>query len=254
MNVSMKTDDNSSNTFFSEQFGFSVYGKTPGEAWINAVECVLKNGAFEPDESRERIALQNFRLKSETQTLPDPIFEKYGKKENIDAMIDLVFNSDVMRDFDVTPNFRVGAKSYKVRLEEGKMIDFVINRLSTIPESKKAVMVFPTCEDYAQVMNNHYNDYLPCIVSIQFRLRPLEDGKHRLNTIFNMRSWNIDQKGAGDLTIFAMLNHRVASALSEKLNVVVEPGTIDGLITDVHIYKDTNQEASKTVATYRTSS
>ena len=241
------------NIIFSEQFGFSVYGKTLGEAWINTVECVLKNGASEPDENRDRLALQNFRIKSETQILPDGVFEKFAKKENINAMIDLVFNSEVMKDFDVIPSFRVGAKSYKTRLEEGKMLDFIIDRLVKIPESKKAVMVFPTYEDYAQISKNHFDDYLPCIVSIQFRLRPFENGSHKLNTIFNMRSWNIDQKGAGDLTVFAMLNHKIASALSERLNVRVEPGSIDGLITDVHIYNETKQNAEKVVTEYHTS-
>ncbi len=123
---------------FHKNLGYSVCGKTIGGAWMSAVECVLKNGLYEPDESRNRIALQGFRLKSQTQTLPDEIIKRYAKTENVDAMIDLVFQKDEMKDFDVTRNFRTGAKSYKVRLEEGKMIDFVVDRLSKIPESKKS--------------------------------------------------------------------------------------------------------------------
>lgn len=235
---------------FHNNFGYSVYGTTLGEAWINTVECVSKNGILEPDEKRERFALQNFRLKSETQVLPDEIFDKYAKKDNIDAMIDLVFKSNTMKDFDITPNFRVGAKSYKVRLEEGEMIDFVVDRLTKIPESKKAVMVFPTYEDYNQVKNSHFDDYLPCIVSVQFRLRPLVNGTRKLNTIFNMRSWNIDQKGAGDLTIYAMLNHIVSERLTKSLKVNVEPGSLDGMITDIHIYRNTYDLAHETVCKY----
>jgi len=235
---------------YSPEFGYSVYGKTIGEAWMTAVKCVLENGVSEPDESRERIALQSFRLKSETQVTSDPIIKAYAKNENVQAMIDLVFNKDVMKDFDVTPSFRVGAKSYKKRLEEGKMLDFVINRLAGIPESKKAVMVFPTYEDYAQVTNAPLNDYLPCIVSMQFRLRPAEDGVQKLNTIVNMRSWNIDQKGAGDLTVFTMLTKVVAEALSNKLMTKVVPGTIDTMITDVHIYKNTIEAAKNIVAQF----
>lgn len=247
----MTEEDKNTHIIHQPEFGFSVYAKTLGEAWINTVECVLKNGLHEPDENRERIALQNFRIKSETQIFPDPIFDQFAKKANIDAMVDLFFTSDVMRDFDVVQNFRVGAKSYKTRLEEGKMLDFVIGRLSKIPESKKAVMVFPTYEDYVQVSSNHFDDYLPCIVSIQFRLRPLENGSHKLNTILNMRSWNIDQKGAGDLTAVTMLNNKIAQALSTNLGVKVESGSIDALITDVHIYKETMQNAKDTVAEYR---
>lgn len=73
------------------------------------------------------------------------------------------------------------------------MIEFVIERLSLIPESKKAVVVFPTYEDYAAVMRNHRDDYLPCLVSIQFRLLP--DGKdYVFHTTFYSRSMDAWQK------------------------------------------------------------
>ena len=235
---------------YDPDFGYSVCGNTLGEAWVRTVECVMKNGLEEADESRDRKALQNFRIKSHTQNLPDPIFEKYGKKENIEAMINLVFKEPVMKDFDVVTNFRVGAKSYKTRLEEGNMLNFVIGRLAKIPESKKAVMVFPTYEDYKQVLGSPFNDYLPCIVSVQFRLRPEENGVQKLNTIFNMRSWNIDQKGAGDLTIMAILTKRVAEELSKKLEVKVIPGSLDALVTDIHVYKETYEQAQTTVDHY----
>jgi thymidylate synthase len=58
-----------------------------------------------------------------------------------------------------------------------------------------------------------------------------------------MRSWNIDQKGAGDLTIMSMLTQKVSRALTEKLGVKVEHGTLDGLITDIHIYENTLEDA-----------
>lgn len=243
---------NSHTIFFQKEVGYTAYGTTIGDAWICAVECVLKNGVYEPDESRNRVALQNFHIKSETQILPDAVLDTFASKENIDAMIGLVFEKDTMEDFDVTKNFRAGAKSYKVRLAEGELLEFVIDRLTKIPESKKAVMVFPTYEDYNQVRNSPYNDYLPCIVSIQFRLRPEKNGVRKLNTILNMRSWNIDQKGAGDLVICSMLNHKVCAALSEKLNTKVEPGSLDGFITDIHIYQNTIEAADETVSRYNT--
>ena len=63
---------------FHKDFGYSVFGNTIGSAWMSAVECVLKNGLYEPDESRNRIALQGFRLKSQTQILPDEIIKRYA--------------------------------------------------------------------------------------------------------------------------------------------------------------------------------
>ena len=244
--------DEDSKIIFDEKLGYAVYGKTIGSAWIRSVECVLKNGRYEPDESRNRVALQSFRLRSDTQILSDTIIDRYAKKQNIDTFVSLVFEKDVMEDFDVVKNFSSGAKSYKVRIEEGDMLDFVVDRLTKIPESKKAVMVFPTYEDYKQVKESPYNDYLPCIVSLQFRLRPDEGGVRKLNTILNMRSWNIDQKGAGDLTAVVMLNHEVCERLNKTLNTTVEPGIIDVFVTDIHIYQNTIEEADKVVAKYNT--
>ncbi|MEM3499841.1 MAG: thymidylate synthase [Candidatus Bilamarchaeaceae archaeon] len=235
---------------FDEHFGHSIYGKTLGETWLNVVECVLKNGCLEFDENRARLALQALRVKSETQILPDSLFEKYANKERINKMIDLVYRKETMEDFDITPSFRAGAKSYYTRIKEGRMIEFVVHRLTCIPESKKAVMVFPTYEDYAQVISSPYNDYLPCIVSLQFRLRPQKDGSYKINTFFNMRSQDVFQKMPGDLTIFAMLTRDVAKKLEENLKKKIVLGSLDGMITDAHIYKNTYDEAHEILTTY----
>lgn len=235
---------------YTKEFGFQIYGHSLGETWLHLVECVLKNGCLEFDENRARLALQNVRIKSASQQLPDACFEHYGNRKNIDAMIDLVFTKDTMEDFDLTPSFRAGAKSYRARLREGKMIEFVVKRLTEIPESKKAVMVFPTYEDYAKVLAAPYNDYLPCIVSVQFRLRPQPEG-YALHTIFNMRSQDVFQKCAGDMTVMAMLTHRVADALSENLHASVTIGSLEGVITDAHIYKNTEAGAYEAVARWR---
>lgn len=143
-----------------ENVGYSVYGKTLGELWLDMVEVILKNGQFELDENRGRFAVRNLRFAAELADPKDKLIEKYGNKAKIDAMKKVVFESDTMEDFDITPSFRNGAKSYKKRLEEGKMIEFVVARLAKIPESKKAVMVFPTYEDYEAVLSSPWNDYL----------------------------------------------------------------------------------------------
>lgn len=72
---------------FDQHFGYSVFGETLGHTWLQVVECVLKNGLLEFDENRGRLALQALRVKSETQILPDPLFEKYANKERINMVI-----------------------------------------------------------------------------------------------------------------------------------------------------------------------
>lgn len=233
-----------------ENVGYSVYGDTLGELWLDMVETILKNGQFELDENRGRFAVRNLRFAAGIANPDDKLIEKYGNKAKIDAMKKVVFESDTMEDFDITPSFRNGAKSYKKRLEEGKMIDFVVARLVKIPESKKAVMVFPTYEDYEAVLNSPWNDYLPCITALQFRINK-RAGKDYLDLTLFMRSWDGFQKGAGDLTVVAMLGEKVRTLLEEKLSTAIEIGRLDGLVTDVHIYENTYEEAQNVHFAYK---
>lgn len=234
-----------------EDVGYVVHGNTIGQTWLGMVETVLKNGKFELDENRGRFAVRNLRFSSSTTDTDDDLIRRFGDESKVDAMKRVVFESDEMVDFDITPSFRNGAKSYKKRLEEGKIIDFVVNRLSKIPESKKAVMVFPTYEDYEAVTNSPWNDYLPCIVALQFRVS--QDDKKELpclNLTLFMRSWDTFQKGAGDLTVLCMLADIVRKKLEERLDTEIRPGRLDGLVTDVHIYENTYQQAQDVMFKY----
>jgi len=233
-----------------ENVGYSVYGETLGELWLDMVETILKNGQFELDENRGRFAVRNLRFAAGIANPDDKLIEKYGDKAKIDAMKNVVFNSDTMKDFDITPSFRNGAKSYKKRLEEGKMMEFVIERLAKIPESKKAVMVFPTYEDYTAVLNSPWNDYLPCITALQFRVNQ-RLGKNYLDLTLFMRSWDGFQKGAGDLTVVSMLGNKIREALEKKLSMKIETGRLDGLVTDVHIYENTYEAAQSVHFAYK---
>lgn len=122
--------------------GYSVYGETLGELWLDIVETILKNGQFELDENRGRFAVRNLRFAAGIADPDDLLIRKYGDKAKIDAMKRMVFKVDAMEDFDITPSFRNGAKSYKKRLEEGRMMEFVVERLAKIPESKRPSWCF----------------------------------------------------------------------------------------------------------------
>lgn len=232
-----------------ENIGYAVYGRTLGETWLQMVETVLKNGNFELDENRGRFAVRNLRFASETTDVEDALIERFGDKSKIEAMKRVVFESDEMVDFDITPSFRNGAKSYKKRLEEGGMVEFVVRRLAKIPESKKAVMVFPTYEDYEAVTTSPWNDYLPCIVALQFRVARRRGNTFLDLTLF-MRSWDGFQKGAGDLIVTSMLGDVVRRQLEEKLGIKIAPGRLDGLVTDVHIYENTYEAAQQVIFDY----
>ena len=233
-----------------QNIGFAVYGETIGELWLEMIETVLKNGNYEMDENRGRFAIKNLRFAAENTNPNDKLIQKYGDKKKIEAMKKVFFESDIMEDFDITPSFRVGAKSYKKRMEEGNLKEFVIKRLTKIPESKKAVMVFPTYQDYNAVLTSPWNDYLPCITALQFRINERMGRKFFDLTLF-MRSWDCFQKGAGDLTVICMLANEIRQELAKNLNMEIDYGRIDGLVTDVHIYENTYESAQKTHFAYK---
>lgn len=233
-------------------FGCTIEARSLGEAWLGLVEACMKNGNLEYDENRARFALHGVRVIIENYVHPDcdPIIQKYANQESIASMRKLAFETDTMTDFDITPSFRIGAKSYKKRIEEGNMIDFVVHRLARIPESKKAIMVFPTYEDYKNVKNSPFNDYLPCIVSLQFRLHKLAEGEYVLNTHFFMRSQDAYQKNISDLVVFADITNVVARKLEKSLGATIKTGVMDGYITDAHVYKNTYNQAFDVLSTY----
>lgn len=235
-----------------EPFGYNLYGETIGSAWMNLVGVVLKNGQITNDEGRERLSLQNIRIKSLSQVYPDPLMEKYGNKKNIEEIINLTFDKEVMHDFDIVPSFSPGSQSYFARIKDWEMLDFVVARLAEIPESKKAIMSFIRKEDYERVLDRPRDDYLPCITTVQFRLLKFdEDNGFHLNTLFNARSIDAYQKAGGNLAAISLISKEVCRRLEEKLKVRVWTGPLDGFITDAHIYKETLEEAKKVYSMYK---
>jgi len=232
-----------------DDFGIQISGPTIGVMWANLVKVILEKNETSYDEKRERIAVQNVRVKAHSQNFPDPTIESLCDAEQLKDMLGFMFEYDRMKDIDVVASFSPGAKSYCYRIKEGRMVEFVIERLSLIPESKKACIVFPTYEDYAAIMENHLDDYLPCLVSIQFRLLP-KDGGYVMHTNFYSRSMDPWQKGHGNFIAIAMLSDHIAKEISKRIGKSIELGPLDGMICDAHIYKEKYEEARSRMANW----
>lgn len=235
-----------------EPFGWNIYGETIGSAWLSLVEAINKNGVLTKDEDRKRLSLQNIRIKSATQSFPDPLIEKYGNKKNVDEIINLTFNEEIMHDFDVVPSFSPGSKSYYARLKDWEMLDFVVARLAKIPESKKAIMSFIRQEDYQRVLEKPKDDYLPCITTVQFRLIKINDERgYHMNTLFNARSIDAYQKAGGNFAAISLLSKEVANRLTEELKTQIWVGPLDGFLTDAHIYQESIEDAKEIIKLYK---
>ena len=236
---------------YQKPFGHHIWGETLGEMWLCLIKTILNYNRVSFDEDRERIDLQNIRVRSNTQIIPDELILKYGNNNNLNLLLKLTFKEEKMFDFDVIPSFPPGADSYFKRITSGKMIDYVVKRLSMFPESKKAVMVFPNNNDYKAVLANPKDDYFPCIISSQFRLVNFIESENErkpidgyiLKTVFSARSIDAFQKSYGNFWAIAKLSEAVASALSKNLKTNIEIGPLDGFIADVHIYKECVQDA-----------
>ena len=230
---------------YHEPFGHHVSGKTIGETWLALVQAVLEHGDVTFDEKRERRSIQNVVYQIESFNLPDVLLDRFANKKNIEALKHLTFEGEKMFDFDVRPSFSPGARSYHARIKESRMLDYVIKRLSAIPESKKAVMSFIHWDDYKAVLDTPYDDYLPCHVTIQFRLVP-DGAGWKLNVISHFRSIDAFQKSCGDFVVTAMLAEKVRDALRPKLGSV-EFGAMMGVITDAHVYAECYDDAAEVI-------
>ncbi len=228
------------------QESVNIQGRNLGEAWINMVKKIITTYAVSFDEDRGRVACQSIRFRSESHGNTEPIFKKYADKNNIKKMDEMFFSRAKMVDFDVSPSFSPGAKSYYQRILEGKMVEFVVERLSAIPESKKAVMIFPTYEDYKQVLENQKDDYLPCLVAFQVRLQKRAKG-YKQNVYFFMRSWDAYQKAPGNLVAMAKLSDHIRKKLQKRLKKNISLGIMEGMVTDAHIYEECLPDAKKLV-------
>jgi thymidylate synthase len=226
-----------------EPFGYHISANTIGDAWLSLVGAVIKHGVKTLDEGRERLCLQNVRLRVEGPNFRDKLIDRYGDKKKIEDIIFLTFKGLKMYDCDVKQSFSPGPKSYYARLKEGNMINYVVERLAEIPESKKAVISFIHWDDYKAVLDNPKDDYLPCIVSIQFRMLQKPRG-YSMNVTFNSRSIDAFQKSCGNLVAITMLTNKIISRLEKRVGKKIFFDSLDGMITDAHIYEECYQEAS----------
>jgi thymidylate synthase len=213
---------------------------------MDAVKAVLEEGSTTYDEERERLSLQNVRIYVSEPKPQDEIIKKYGDKKNIDGIVFLTFKGEEMYDFDIVPSFSPGAKSYYARLKEGRMDQYVVKRLSEIPESKKGVISFIHWDDYNYVLDTPYDDYLPCVLIIQVRLIKEKDS-YKANINWMARSLDIFQKGNGNMIAITMLANKIIKKISVNLGTEIQINALDGFVTDIHIYAECINEAKEVV-------
>jgi thymidylate synthase len=231
-------------------FGIHIDAESIGKAWMDTLDAVLKEGDITFDEGRKRLSLQNVRIRISNPKQKDKIIEKYADKEKIDGIIFLTFKGEEMYDFDVVPSFSPGAKSYYARLKDGRMDEYVVKRLSKIPESKKGVISFIHWDDYSYVLDTPYDDYLPCVLIVQVRLIK-DDNSYKANINWMARSMDIFQKGNGNMIAILMLANKILKQIEKNLNKKISINALDGFVTDIHIYSECQEKAEKILNNFK---
>ncbi|MEK9161332.1 MAG: hypothetical protein AAB822_01090, partial [Patescibacteria group bacterium] len=77
------------------------------------------------------------------------------------------------------------------------------------------------------------------------------DGSFKMNVVFTARSMDAYQKGVGNLIAIATMSKKIAERLEKNLNKQVEIGSLDGIITDAHIYTENIYDAQELLKKYK---
>ena len=192
------------------------------------------------DEGRLRRAVTNIAFSIAWSNGPAEV-----KWENVPTglvsqtreMYAFMTQEDSLYDVDKSPSFVTPTLSYCGRLKKNGGLQFVVERLTKYPESKKAVITFPLAEDYSRVLASPDDDYLPCLLAVQFRLHSGPKNRRLVATII-WRSLDAWQKMLGNVFGVISWSESIRKALSVSLHEEIVIREIDGFISDAHVYED----------------
>lgn len=206
-----------------------------GHAWLKAMEEILSNGLDWHDEGRGLKEILGLRLTVSNPDENDPIVHQYGSKETIAEFEKAFFTPTLLlRDVDVRKNFEPWqALTYWPRLHALGIdqVEKVIERLSTIPESKRGIIsaLLPPLD---------WNmDYMPCVDVMHFILRPDGDGM-ALHLFVYARGLDFAQKAYANMVVLARLQREVREAIEQRRGEQIRTGTMDLLVGSAHIYEE----------------
>jgi thymidylate synthase len=223
----------------------SIYGRTIGEAWLKTLAMIWYEGIDWFDGDRKMKEIIGLRLTIEEPCVYDEIIEKYGNKANIEEFQKAFFTPTLLiRDVDVRKNFEPWqAFTYWPRLHclGIDQVDKIIQRLSSMPESKRAVIsvILPALD--------WHMDYMPCIDIMHFLLRPKGDNL-ALNQFVYARGLDFGQKAYANLVVLARLQGEIKEAIEQKRGERIQMGNLDVFIGSAHIYEESYDYVLKILA------
>lgn len=226
----------------TKSFPVSIQSQTIGQAWLKVIKRIWNDGIDWFDDGRKLKEILGLRVIVEEPRERDEVIEKYGVPENIKEFERAFFTPTLgLNDVDVRKNFEPWqALAYWPRIHAlgVDQVEKVVQRLSSMPESKRAVVsvILPSLD---------WNmDYMPCIDIMHFLLRP--KGKAMaLHLLVYARGLDFGQKAYANLVVLAKLQKQVKEAIEQRRGEQIELGIMDMLIGSAHIYEESYKDVQR---------
>jgi hypothetical protein len=216
-------------------YPFLVEARTIGQAWLEVIRTILEDGWDWFDEGRALKEVIGLRVVVQEPSEHDEIIGKYGVRGHVEEFERAFFTPTLwLRDVDVRKNFEPWqALTYWPRLHALGIdqVEKVIERLSSVPESKRAVIsvLLPSLD---------WNmDYMPCIDIMHFMLRPGKESL-ALHQFVYARGLDFGQKAYANMVVLARLQREIREAIEQRRGEPIELGTLDMFVGSAHIYEE----------------
>lgn len=184
--------------------------KTLGEAWLSAMQLIMKKGEDIFDENVELREMLNMYITIQDVDDKDPILNKYADHDRIMLMKEKYSTCGLVGDY------KVDYGSYIYNNNGINQIEWITNRIKNKPETKSATIS----------LHKAGEDKLACLSMLDFKYR-----KGFLDMTVVYRSQNVFWSQPGNLLALRKIQNDVASSLNYKV------GKVELVIISAHIYK-----------------
>lgn len=183
---------------------------TLGEAWISAMDIIMKQGDDIFDETVQLKEIRNLYVSIQNVSKDDPVLIQYADHDRIELMRKKYSTCGLVGDY------KVDYGSYIYNNNGVNQIDWIINRIHNKPETKSATIT----------LHRPGEDMLACLSMIDFKYR---NGLLEMNVVY--RSQNVFWSQPGNMLALRQIQSDVASALNYNV------GKINLIVLSAHIYK-----------------
>lgn len=191
---------------------------TLGEAWLDSIELVMKDGEDILDDKRKLKEIRNLYITIKDIREDDIILQKHADKERIKLMKEKYATCGLVGDY------KIDYGSYIYDNNGINQMEWLRDRIQNKPETKSATIT----------LHRPGEDMLACLSLMDFKLR-----QEKLYMTVIYRSQNIFSSQPGNLIALRRMHEDLAAQLSVKI------GDTELIVISAHIYEEDYEAAMK---------